>query len=149
MTLYNILNVKLSNSQFNKLKFPVKNETEVTLDLSRNLIGSSNDETNFPHKLLLTDTHFSKIHKAFANGSSANIKFSKTQLSKIVQLGGFLFGPPDIFGSTVKEIIPSPNSIKNSFGKKLNNKDSKEIDINLFVDTGLNIIGKKIKKEIS
>ena len=63
MTLYNILNVKLSNLQFNKLKFPVKNETEVTSDLSRNLIGSSNDETNFPHKLLLTDTQVSKIRK--------------------------------------------------------------------------------------
>ena len=44
--------------------------TEVTLNLSSNLIRSSNDETNFPHKLLLTDTQVSKIRKAFANGSS-------------------------------------------------------------------------------
>ena len=51
------------------------------------MIGNSN-ETNFPHKLLLTDTQVSKICKAFANGSSANIKFPKIQLSKIVvQLG--------------------------------------------------------------
>ena len=42
------------------------------------MIGNSNYETNFPHKLLLTDTNISKICKAFANGSSANIKFSKT-----------------------------------------------------------------------
>ena len=77
------MNVKLSNSQVNKLKSAIKNRTEVTLNLSSNLIESFNDETNFPHKLLLTDTQVSKIRKAFANGSLANIKFSKTQLSKI------------------------------------------------------------------
>ena len=49
-----------------------------------------NDETNFPHKLLLTDTQVSKIRKAFANGSSANIKFSKIQMSNMIQLGGIL-----------------------------------------------------------
>ena len=77
MIQYNTLNVKLSNSQLNKLKSAIKNGTEVTLNLSSNLNGSSNDETNFPHKLLLTDTQVSKIHKDFANASSANIKFSK------------------------------------------------------------------------
>ena len=51
------------------------------------MIGNSNDETYFPHKLLFTDTQVLKICKAFANGSSANIKFSKIQLSKIVKLG--------------------------------------------------------------
>ena len=55
------------------------------LNLLSNLIGNSNDENNFPHKLLLGDTQVSKILKAFANGSSANIKFSKTQLLKIIQ----------------------------------------------------------------
>ena len=54
------------------------------------MIGSSNDETNFPHKLLLTDTQVYKIRKTFANGSSANIKSSKPQLPKIVQSGGFI-----------------------------------------------------------
>ena len=54
MTLYNILNVKLSNSRLSKSA--IKNETEVTLNLSSSLIESSNDETNFPHKSLLTDT---------------------------------------------------------------------------------------------
>ena len=49
MTQYNTLNVKLSNSQLNKLKSAIKNGTEVTLNLSSNLIGSSNDEINFPH----------------------------------------------------------------------------------------------------
>ena len=89
MTQYNTLNVKFSNSQLNKLKSAIKKGTEVTLNLLSSLIGNSNDETNFLHKLLLTDTQVSEIRKAFANGSSANIKFSKTQLSKIVQFGGF------------------------------------------------------------
>ena len=71
-------------------------------------------------------------------------------MSKIVQLGGFLFGPPNVFGSTIKEKISSlANSIKNSFVKELKNKDPKEIDSNLFVYTGRNIIGKKTKKGIS
>ena len=76
MNQYNTLNVKFSNSQLNKLKYSIKKRTEVTLNFSSNLIGSSNDETDFPHKLLLNDTQVSKIRKVFANGSSANIKFS-------------------------------------------------------------------------
>ena len=54
------------------------------------MFGDSNDEISFPHKSLLTNTQVSKIHKAFSNGSLANIKLSKTELSKMVQLGGFL-----------------------------------------------------------
>ena len=60
------------------------------------MIGDSNDETNFPCKLLLTERQVSKIRKAFSNDLSANIKLSKTQLSKIVQSGvlfGRLLGP--------------------------------------------------------
>ena len=87
----------MSNSQLNKLKSGTKNGTEVTINLSTNVVDESNDETNFCHKLLLTNTQVSKIRKAFANGSSANIEFSKTHLSKMVQLGGFLMpgGVPD------------------------------------------------------
>ena len=84
MSEYNRLNVKLSNWQLNKLKSAIKDGTEVTLNLPSNLTGSCNDKTNFLHKLLLTDTQVSKIRKAFANGSSANIKFSKTHLSKMI-----------------------------------------------------------------
>ena len=54
------------------------------------MIGNSNDEINFPHKLLLTDTQVSKIRRAFANGSSANLIFSKIQLSKMIQTGRIL-----------------------------------------------------------
>ena len=52
MTQYNNLNVKLSNSQLNKLKSGIKNNTEVTLKISSNVVGDSNDQNNFPHKLL-------------------------------------------------------------------------------------------------
>ena len=62
MTQYNSLNVKLSNSQF---KSAIKNENEVALKLSSNMI--SDNETNFPHKLLLTNRQVSNLRKAFAN----------------------------------------------------------------------------------
>ena len=55
------------------------------LYLSSNLIGNSKDKTKFSHKLLSTDTQVSKIRKPFANGSSANTKFSKTSMSKLIQ----------------------------------------------------------------
>ena len=60
------------------------------MKLSSNVVGDSNDENIFPHKLLLTNTQVSKLRKDFANNSSANIKLFKTQLVKIGKLGGFL-----------------------------------------------------------
>ena len=90
MDQYNSLNVKISNSQLNKLESAIKNKTDVVLRLSSNMIGNSNDETNFPHKLLLTNRQVANLRKAFANHRSTYIKLSKTQLSKMIQLGGFL-----------------------------------------------------------
>ena len=90
MTQYNRLNTKLSNSQLNKLKSAIKNENDVVIRLSPNIIGDSNDKGNFPHELLLTSRQVSSIRKAFANNSSVDTKFSKTQLSKMIQSGGFL-----------------------------------------------------------
>ena len=90
MTQYNSLNVKLANSQLNnKLKSAVKNKTVVVLRLSSDMIGNSDDETNFPHKLLLTNRQVLKLRKAFNNHTSTDIKLSKTQLTKM-QKGGFL-----------------------------------------------------------
>ena len=80
--------MRLSNSQLNKLKSETKNETEVVLRLSSKMIGDN--ETNFPQKLLLTNRQVSNLRKAFANYLSTNIKLSKTQLSKMIQSGGFL-----------------------------------------------------------
>ena len=90
MAQYNSLNVMPSNSQLNKWKSEIKNKAEVVLMLSPNMIGNSNDDTNFPHKLLLTNRQVANVRKVFANNSSTDIKSSKTQLSKITQSGGFL-----------------------------------------------------------
>ena len=90
MTHYNSLNVKLSNPQLSKLKSAIKNETDVVLRLSSNMIGNSGDSTNFPQELLLTNRQVASLHKAFANHLSTDIKLSKTQLSKIIQSRGFL-----------------------------------------------------------
>ena len=54
------------------------------------MIDDYNNETNFPYKLLLSDRKVSRLYKAFANNSSANINWSKTRVSKIVQTGGVL-----------------------------------------------------------
>ena len=90
LTQYNTIGIKSSNLQLNKFKWGIKSGAEVTLNLSSNVIGDSNDETIVSHKLLLTNRKVSGICKIFPNNSSANIKLSKTQLSKMVQFGGFL-----------------------------------------------------------
>ena len=64
----------MSKSQINKLKSGIKNGTEVILRISSNVIE---DENNFLHKFSLTNTQVSKLHKAFANNSSANTKIIK------------------------------------------------------------------------
>lgn len=53
MTQYNTVNVKLSDSQLNKLESEIKNTTHVTLKISLNIIRD--DETNSPQRRLLTD----------------------------------------------------------------------------------------------
>ena len=78
---------KMYNSQLTKLKWAIKNKTEVTLKLSSNMIDDFNNETNFPYKLLPTDRQVLKLWKVFATNSPANIKSSKTWF-KIVQSGG-------------------------------------------------------------
>ena len=70
--------------------------------LSSNIIGD--DETNFPHSLLLTNRQRASLCKPFANKSSANIKFLKTQLSKIIQLGRFL---GRLLGPLMKNVVQS------------------------------------------
>ena len=75
MTQYNSLNVKLSNPQLNKFKSAIKNETKVVLRLSSNMIGDN--ETNFLHKLLLTNRQVSNLHKAFVNHLSQIISYQK------------------------------------------------------------------------
>ena len=69
--------------RLNKFKSVIKNKNEVALGLSLNVIGDN--QTNFPHKLLLFNRQFSNFCKAFADHLSVDIKLSKTQLSKMIQ----------------------------------------------------------------
>ena len=79
-------------TQYNSIKqnyLPNENQQQnpeagVTLRLSSNLIGNSNNEANFSHKLLLPNRQVSSLCQAFAMNSSANVKSSKTQLSRII-----------------------------------------------------------------
>ena len=72
------------------------------------MIGDSNDEDNFPHNLLLTDRQVLNIRKAFANHVSVEIKLSKTQLSKMIKLGGFL---GRILGPLLKTGLPLTKNV--------------------------------------
>ena len=97
------------NLQLNKFKSAIKNETQVVLRLPSNMIGDN--ETNFPHKLLLANRQVANLRKAFANHLSAGIKLSKTQLSKMIQSGGFLgrlFGPLLKTGLPLKKNVIKP-----------------------------------------
>ena len=112
MTQYNSLNVKLSNSQLNKLKPAIKNETDVVFRISSGMVGNSNDNTNFPHKLLLTDRQVANIRKVFSNNLSTDAKFSKTQLLKMMQSGGFLGNLlSKLAGSLMKVAMPLAKNV--------------------------------------
>ena len=114
MTQYNSLNVKLSNSQPNKLKSAIKNETEEVFRLLTNMIGDN--ETNFLHKLLLTNRQVPSLCKAFANYLSTDIKLSKTQLSKMIQSRGFL---GRLLGPLLKTGLPLIKNVTKLEAKKV------------------------------
>ena len=116
MTQYNSLNVKLSNSQLNKLKSSIKNETDVVLRIPPNMVGNSNDNTNFPHELLLSNRQVENIRKAFAKNTSTDIKLSKTQLSKMIKSGGFL---GKLLGPLLKNGLPLIKSVKKPLAKSV------------------------------
>ena len=116
MTQYNSLNVKLSNLQLIKLKSAVKNKTDVFLRLSSNMIGHSDDNTNFPHELLLINRQVSNLRKAFAKNASTDIKLSKTQLSKMIKSGGFL---GKLLGPLVRTGLPLMKSVINPLAKSV------------------------------
>ena len=106
MTQYNSLDVKLSNSQLNKFKSTMKIETDLS-----NMIGSSDDETNFPDKLLLTNRQVANLRKAFTNHTSTDIKLSKAQLTKM-QKGGF----SRILSPLLKSGLPLLKSVTKPLG---------------------------------
>ena len=93
-----------------------KNETDVVLRLSSNMIGNSDDNTNFPHELLLTNRQVANLRKAFANHTSANIKLSKTQLSKMIQSGDFL---GRLLGPLLRTGLPLTKSVIKPLAKSV------------------------------
>ena len=112
MTQYNRLNVKLSNSQLNKIKSSIKNEADVVLRISSTMVSNSNDNTNFSHELLLTNRQVANIRKAFAKNTSIDIKLSKPQLSKMIQSGGFLGNLlGKLAGPLMKVALPLPKNV--------------------------------------
>ena len=110
MTQYNSLKVQPSNSQLRKLK------TFAVLRLSSNLIGNYDDETNFPHKLLLTSRQVTILNKAFAKHRSIDIKLSKTQSSNMIQLGGFL---GRLLGPLLRTGLPLMKSVIQQLAKSV------------------------------
>ena len=116
MPQYNSLNVKLSNSQLNKLKSSIKNESDVVLRISSNMVGDSNDNTNFRHELLLTHRQVANIRKACAKNTSIDIELSKTQLSKMIQSGGFL---GKLLGPLLKTGLPLMKSVIKPLAKSV------------------------------
>ena len=74
------------------------------------------DETNFPHKLLLTNRQVANLCKVFANYLSTGIKLSKAQLSKMIQSGGFLGW---LLGPLLKAGLPLIKNVIKALAKSL------------------------------
>ena len=79
---------------------------------------NSNDETNFPLNLLSTDTQVLRFLKIFANDSSPSTKLWKTQLSKMVQLGGFITSILPFLTISGKLVKPIPDSFTEDLAKQ-------------------------------
>ena len=85
MVEYNAINVKLSDSQLNKLKSAVKNKQGTTLRMNSKMFSVN----NLPHELLLTTRQTARLRNAIENNMSTDIKLYKAQIPKIIQSGGF------------------------------------------------------------
>ena len=86
MVEYSKANVKLSDTQLQKIKTAVKDKTGTTLKMNFKMFA----ENDLPHELLLTTRQKTKLRNAFNNNMSTDLKLSRAQISKIIQSGGFL-----------------------------------------------------------
>ena len=109
MVEYNTLNVKLSNSQLNKLKSAVKSNERRTLRMNARMFNGN----NLPHELLLTARQTTKLRNSIENNMSTDIKLSKAQISKIIQSGKFL---GKILGLLLKTGLPLLKSVIKPLG---------------------------------
>ena len=82
----NTVNAKLTDTQPKKLGTAVKNKIRTTLRMGLEMF----DGNNLPHELLLTTRQKTKVRNALNNNMSTDLKFSKAQVFKIIQSGGFL-----------------------------------------------------------
>ena len=113
MVEYNKVNVKLSDTQFKKLKNDVKNKTGTTLRISLKMFNGN----NLPHELLLTARQKTKVRNAFNNNMSTDLKLSKAKISKIIQSGGFLGSLlSKIAGPLMKIAIPLAKNVLAALG---------------------------------
>ena len=106
MVKYSKVDCKLTNVQLNKFKKAVKSNEGATLRLD--IRNFNKDER--PHELLLTTKQNTKLRNALNYNSATDIKLSKTQIKKIIQLGEFMSAidgsiQKKIHGSGVKLII--------------------------------------------
>ena len=86
MVEYNTVNAKLSNLQLNKVESAMENKHVTTLRMNARIFSAN----KLPHELLLTTRQTTKLRNPIENNVSTGMKFSKTQISKIIQSGGFL-----------------------------------------------------------
>ena len=112
MVEYTKVNVKLSNTHLKKLKDTVTNTTGTTLRISLKMFNGN----NLPHELLLTTRQKTKIRNAFNNNTSTDIKFSKAQINKIIQSGGFL---GRLLGPLLKTGLPLIKDVIKPLAKKV------------------------------
>ena len=108
MVEYSKGNVKLSDTQLQKIKTAVKNKTGTTLRISFKMFNGK----DLPHELLLTTRQKTKLRNAFNNNMSTDLKLSKAQISKIIQSGGFLGSLlSKLAGPLMKVAIPSAKNV--------------------------------------
>ena len=93
MTNYEETIVTLTNTQLNKVKIEVKNKSGTSLSMTKK---NFKDE-ELLNELFLTTRQSIKIRNTFTNNIWTDIKLSKSQISKIIQWGGF-------FGSWLNEL---------------------------------------------
>ena len=102
------MNVKLTDGQLKKLKTAVKNKIGTTLRINLKML----DGNDLPHELLLITRQKTKLRNAFSNNMSTDLKFSKAQISKIIQSGGFLGSLlSKLSGPLMKAAIPLAKNV--------------------------------------
>ena len=108
------VNVKLSDTQLKKLQTAVKNKTGTALRINLKMFNWN----DLPHELLLTTRQKTKVRNALNNNMSTDLDFSKAQISKIIQSGGFL---GRLLGTLLKNGLPLIKNVIKRLAKSVLN----------------------------